>query len=351
MREEKATYKCENCGGEVRYDGGEQKFLCMACHTEYHAQPDNATVTEKDFDIQKLLVSSAELSGVKTAVCQNCGGEVFFDDKESAARCPMCGSAQIRESAGKALIKPDGIVPFKVEPEDAQESFRRFVSKRFFAPSALKNAFEEGKLEGWYIPFWTFDAHAEASYTAEGGKSVKVIKDGKETAETRWSPVSGALSADYDDVLTCAAKSDSAKMTELLGDYDTSAVLPYSAQYLQGYLAEYRSIEAKEAFEAAKDKMIYRLERDARNEIRQKGFSQDRRVQVKAQFKEVTCKSILLPLYRAGYSFGGKLYEYIINGQTGKVSAKYPKSALKIILVILAVAAVIAGLVLLSKLR
>ncbi len=351
MGNEKATYKCQNCGGEVRFNVKAQKFMCEACKAEYAPELENGTVTEKDFEVQKLLVSSAELSGVKTAVCGNCGGRIFFDDRETAARCPMCVSAQIRENAGKALIKPDGIVPFKVEPSDAQESFRKFVKKRFFAPSALKNAFEEGKLEGWYIPFWTFDAHARASYTAEGGKSVKAQKDGKETTETRWTPVRGALAADYDDVLACAAKRDSARMIELLGDYKTADVVPYSAQYLQGYLAEYRSIEAKEAFEAAKGKMIYRLERDARNEIRQKGFSQDRRLQVKAQFTSVTCKSVLLPLYRASYSFGGKLYDYIINGQTGAVSAKYPKSALKILLVVLAVAAVIAGLILLSKLR
>ena len=262
----------------------------------------------------------------------------------------MCGSAQIRESSSKTIVKPDGLVPFAIDEQDAQARFRTFVSKRFFAPSALKNAFEEGKLEGWYMPFWTFDADANGTYTGEGGKSVKTVKDGKETTETKWFPVSGSVSKSFNDMLVCAAGSNSRKMTDRLNDYDTSAVKPFSAQYLQGYLAEYRSVEAGEAFEDAKRKMNYELEQEAGRSIRA-AYSSARSIRVNAQFSGITCKSILLPLYRASYSFGGKLYDYIINGQTGTVSANYPKSALKIILTILAVAAVIAGIVLLTKLR
>ncbi len=350
MGNEITAYKCSNCGGEIRFNVTAQKFLCEACKAEYTPDSESDAVVEKDFNVQKLLVSSASLSGVKTATCESCGGEIFFDDKETAARCPMCGSAQIRENAAKSIIRPDGIVPFAVDAPDAQQSFRRFISKRFFAPSALKAAFEEGKLEGWYMPFWTFDADANATYTGEGSKNVKTVKDGKETTETKWFPVRGTVAKTFDDVLVCAAGNDSRKMTDRLRDYDTRAVKPYSGQYLQGYLAEYRSMEAAEAFELAKSQMDRALELDAEAEIR-KTYSSARFAKVKSVFSNVTCKSILLPLYRASYSYGGKLYDYIINGQTGTVSANYPKSALKIILTILAVAAVIAGIVLLTKLR
>lgn len=350
MADETATYRCKNCGGEVRFNVKEQRFMCEACKAEYAPELENDTVTVKDFNIQKMLVSSAELSGVKTARCESCGGEIFFDDKETAARCPMCGSAQIRQNAAKVIITPDGIVPFAVDANDAQQSFRKFISKRFFAPSALKNAFEEGKLEGWYMPFWTFDADANAAYTGEGSKSVKVMKDGKETTETKWFPVRGRVEKSFNDVLVCAAGNNSRKMTDRLTDYDTSAVKPYSSQYLWGYLAEYRSVEAGDAFERAKYLMDEKLEQEANSEIRE-NYSSARGTKVKSVFSNVTCKNIMLPLYRASYSYSGKLYDYIINGQTGTVSANYPKSAIKIILTILAVAAVIAGIVLLTKLR
>lgn len=350
MQQEKVVYKCAGCGGEVRFNVRAQRFMCESCKAEYQPELESGEVVEKDFNAQRMLVSSDSLSGVKTAVCHSCGGEIFFNDRETAGRCPMCGSSQLREEASKTIIRPDGLVPFAVDAADARQGFRKYISKRFFAPSALKNAFEEGRLEGWYIPFWTFDADAAADYTGEGGKNVKVMKEGTETTETKWYPVSGTVSKSFDDLLVCSAGSNSKVMVDRLTDYDTGAVKPYSSQYLQGYLAEYRSIEAGEAFVEARLEMERELLSDAEREIRE-SYDSSRSTKIKAVFANVTCKSILLPLYRASYSYGGKLYDYIINGQTGTVSAKYPKSAIKIILTLLVVAAVIAGIVLLTKLK
>ena len=350
MQKEAVSFRCKSCGGEVRFNVKAQVFMCESCKTCYQPELESDSVVEKDFNIQKMLVSSDSLSGVKTAECQSCGGEIFFSDRETAARCPMCGSAQLREDISKTIIKPDGLVPFAVDSADAQQGFRKYISKRFFAPSALKNAFEEGRLEGCYIPFWTFDADAEADYAGEGGRNVKVMKDGEETTETEWFPVSGRVSKSFDDLLVCAAGENSKLMVDRLTDYDTSAVKPYSSQYLQGYLAEYRSVEAGAAFTTAKAQMDRELLSEADSEIR-RSYTVSRSTRIRSVFSNVTCKSILLPLYRASYSYGGRLYDYIINGQTGAVSAKYPKSAVKIILTLLLAAAVIAGIVLLTKLK
>lgn len=350
MTQDKTTFRCANCNGEVRFDVQAQIFMCVACRTPYTPQTETEQVLEKDFEQQKLLVSGAELSGVKAARCDGCGGEIFFSNNETAARCPMCGSAKLREDLSAVVIKPDGIVPFRVDRQQAQQGFREYVAKRFFAPNDLKKAYEEGKLEGWYIPFWTFDALGVGDYTAEGGKSVRVRKDGREVTETRWFPVRGRVQKAFDDVLVCATNSASKDMTDRIDAFDTqTSAVPYSPQYLQGYLAEYRSIEAAEAFQAARRRMAQQLEAQARDEVL-KSHAKVQKINLKALFSQITCKTLLLPVYRAGYAYGGKVYDYIINGQTGKVSAKYPKSAMKIVLVILAITALIAGIVLLTKL-
>ena len=350
MKNENLTYTCQNCGGEVRFDVRAQKFLCTACKTEYQAETETDVVTEKKFNEQKLVVSSTELSDVSTATCDNCGSEIFFPAGETAAHCPMCGASRLRAGAAKAAIRPDGIVPFKIDAQEAQNGFRKFISKRFFAPSALKNAFQEGKLDGWYLPFWTFDADANGTYTGEGGRDVKVTKDGKETTERQWIPVRGNVSKSFDDMLVCASRKESDSLVLRLGSYDTSEVKPYSGQYLQGYMAEFRTIEAAESYEEAKTRMQNSLEAEARADIC-RTYSASRNVRVNALFSNITCKSILLPLYRACYTYKGKVYDYTINGQTGAVSSDYPKSALKIFLTILSIAAVIAGIVLLTKLH
>lgn len=59
---------------------------------------------------------------------------------------------------------------------------------------------------------------------------------------------------------------------------------------------------------------------------------------------------MLVPLWKARYGYAGKTYHYMINGENGKVSAQYPKSVGKIILVILlALAVFFGGLMLLES--
>ena len=53
---------------------------------------------------------------------------------------------------------------------------------------------------------------------------------------------------------------------------------------------------------------------------------------------------MLLPLYSASYGYQGKTYSYAINGQTGRVTGSYPKSALKITLAVIAAIIVFFGL-------
>ena len=60
-------------------------------------------------------------------------------------------------------------------------------------------------------------------------------------------------------------------------------------------------------------------------------------------YQDVTYKQVLLPVWLSSFSYGGKLYRYAINGETGKVGGQRPYSIPKIIACILFVAAIIGG--------
>ena len=72
-----------------------------------------------------------------------------------------------------------------------------------------------------------------------------------------------------------------------------------------------------------------------------------RNLQVSTAWSGLTCKNALLPVWISAYEYAGKPFRFLVNGVTGKVDGNAPFSAVKIAL---AVAAVIAALVLLSKL-
>ena len=86
------------------------------------------------------------------------------------------------------------------------------------------------------------------------------------------------------------------------------------------------------------------LEAQARDSILAMGYDQAQVLEVQFSCSNVTYKHVLLPLWSAVFSHKGKLYQYLINGETGKVSGGRPYSAPKIVAAVLAAIAVLAGL-------
>jgi hypothetical protein len=72
-----------------------------------------------------------------------------------------------------------------------------------------------------------------------------------------------------------------------------------------------------------------------------------RNLQVQADYSGQTFKHILVPLWLLVYDYGARHFQVVINGYTGAIAGKYPKSWLKITLAVAAGLAVAALLLLL----
>lgn len=345
--EQTVTYKCPNCGGIIKYDINAKNFLCESCKSEYTVEIDEE-VCEHDFDTYDLEEAKSEmLTDMHLAICDSCGGEIYFDSHETAKRCPMCSSPKIREQAAESGIAPHGIIPFRIDKYEAQQRFHQWITKRFFAPNLLKKAYQEGILEGLYVPFWTYDSDVSSFYSGFGGKT-RTYKDSKGNIQTRtdWYPVSGHVSQSFDDILVCASKRQSSKLLNAVSNYDTiTDIESFAPEYLSGYMAERYSIDGKEGFETAKEVIDSTMRSLADSHIRARGYDRANVVSIRSSYDNITYKSVLLPLYSAQYSYKGKDYSYAINGQTGKIKGNYPLSPVKISILIAAITAVIILLV------
>lgn len=343
------TFVCANCGGTMKFDIDTQKFRCASCKTESEIETLSDTVKEYDFgDYAQRELMSVAFGGVAVAQCQNCGFEITFDESQIATVCPMCASTQVATVKQQAGIPPEGIIPFQIDKAEAGQSFKKWVKSRWFAPNDFKKKSGEGALTGMYVPYWTFDADAVASYSGRGGINHTVRdKDGHSRTVTNWYPVSGVVSDSFDDVLICASTHER-EMTGILPFNTVENTKPYAASYLSGFQAELYTIKADAAFESAKSEMEAKLRSLAEQEIRRRYDKAD--VQsLYAKFTDVTYKHVLLPVWTSVYGYKGKLYKYFINGETGKVSGQRPYSALKILAAVLVVAAIAVGIWLLSR--
>ena len=72
-----------------------------------------------------------------------------------------------------------------------------------------------------------------------------------------------------------------------------------------------------------------------------------RNLQVDADYSGQTFKHILTPIWLLTYNYGARNFQVVINGYTGVIAGKYPKSWVKIFFAVLAMLA-IAGFIFLA---
>jgi hypothetical protein len=233
-------------------------------------------------------------------------------------------------------IKPRGVLPFALTENVAKDAMINWLGRLWFAPNGLQEYARKGRrMEGIYVPYWTYDADTKSNYTGERGTvyyvTVTVMRDGKperrQVPKVRWRAASGRVARFFDDVLVLASKSLPKKFTDALEPWDLAAMEPYAPEYLAGFRAEAYSITLEDGFVEARQIMDAMIERDVRFDI---GGDRQRIHNVQTQISDVTFKHILLPVWLAAYKYRGKTYRFVVNGRTGNVQGERPYSAIKI---------------------
>ena len=351
-REQVDRQICANCGGTIRWNIARQRLECASCRTPYEIRTTVDRVEEHDFDgyirREGEWVSFPETTMI---VCGGCGAQIAVDEHTTATVCPMCGSTQLLEGRQEAGVPPDGVVPFRIDRETAQQNFSKWVKSRWFAPNRLKQAYQAGKLQGMYIPFWTFDAQVTSYYWGAGGTRRRVDDgEGKSHVEVRWRPVSGQVEGSYDDIQICAAQNAASQVVEKVLPYNTvENTAPFSPSYLSGFLAERYAIPATQAVDSARAQIQADQENQAEGDILGRGYNLARVDRVESHYHRLTYKHVLLPAWTSAFAYNGKQYMYIINGESGKVGGQRPYSVPKILAAVgVAVAAFITAVMLLS---
>ncbi len=348
-------FPCASCGADVVWSPGASKLKCPYCGAEREVPVSAEAVVERP--IEEALAAPRDLgwgAARKTVKCTKCGATSTFEAGVAASSCAFCGTPAVVEAPPNAnMVRPEGLLPFKVDRASAVEKFKGWLGGLWFRPSDLKNRASLTGMNGVYVPFWAFDAATHSRWTAEAGFTyqvpVQAIENGRAVTRmetrVRWEPASGFLEKFFDDVLVHASKGLERGLAQSLEPYPTADLVRYDPSYLSGFLAEEYAVDVPEALQVARERMQREIEAACAREV--PGDTQ-RNLRVVSQFSGVACKNALLPIWIAAYAYGGKPFRFLVNGVTGKVAGHAPLSWVK---VALAVLAVVAALVLFSMVK
>lgn len=354
------TYVCEQCGAVLAFEPGAQTLGCRYCGHENRIRTVERAVVENELDpVLRRLPQEPPLPPPIARKCGQCAYEFTLPAGRHAGLCPSCGSPSVADPTPVRAIAPDGVLPFVIAEPDGRRLVRQWLEGLWFAPSRLaQEARTGGRLEGLYVPHWTFDASSRSHYRGRRGdvyyetRFVEQVVDGRrvrravQVPKIRWTPAEGRLARDFDDVLVVAGRELPERLVERLEPWDLQGLKGYAADYLAGFSSELYKVSVADAHEAAKAQMRAVIEQDARHAI---GGDQQVIERLDIQLSNETYKLVLLPVWVARFKFLGKDYRVVVNGRTGEVHGERPWSVWKILAAVLLVLLVLGGLLLLSQ--
>ena len=204
-----------------------------------------------------------------------------------------------------------------------QGVLRQWLGSSWLVPGDLRELARRQQLTAIYLPFWTFDAAAQASWRAEVRKKRK--RGGKTEHYWRWE--SGQVQRGFDDLLAPGATHVSAKLLKDIVPFELEALAPYEPGYLAGLSAQATEVPLDRAWENARHRMRERVPKDCRA---QASSSRIRNFSMNLAYEDENWRYILLPVYLAAYSYMGKTHQVLINGQSGQIAGQRPANWRKV---------------------
>lgn len=334
-------FPCSKCGGLLIFKPATKHLNCEYCGQENRIEERLDEIQEYDFHQALIELAQAKpVTEIPQIQCDACGAGFKFAGSVHAGECPFCGTAIVTSTSQTKPITPKSLLPFKINEQEAEQQFQRWLKGLWFAPNKIKKyTDDDAKLIGVYIPYWTFDSATETSYLGARGdvyyvsKEVQTVRNGQTVTEirqvpqTNWTPVRGRVVRFFDDVLVGASKSLPRQILDQLEPWDLASLEPYNESYLSGFTSEYYQVNLDQGFDEAKRKMDNVIYQDIAFDI---GGDQQRVDQFNTRHNNTTYKHCLLPVWSAAFRFRQKAYRFVINGRTGKVQGERPYSYWKI---------------------
>ncbi|MBX3102544.1 MAG: hypothetical protein KF690_08555 [Bacteroidetes bacterium] len=349
---------CPQCGAQMAYDAKHLKMNCDNCGHKEDPPQSADLVVERDFTEALNLNDAPTGLNVQTKEfhCNNCGANTMVPPDTVAFSCPFCASNNVNEEAHQhRIITPSGILPFAVEKKVANLKFKEWIGKGWWYPGKLGKLARLDKMEGVYLPFWTYDADTDSSWTADAGyyyyETVSFTdssgnRQTRQEQRVRWVPASGYYQHWFDDVTVVGSQGVPQRRVERVYPYDLKKVVNYDTQYILGWKSEVYQKDVKEGFGMAEGIMNGYIRTEI---IKQIPGDTHRNLHINTHKHDITFKHLLLPMYIAAYQYNNKSFQVLVNGQTGKISGQKPLSWMKITLAVLTVVAVAVGIYFLTR--
>lgn len=334
--------KCPSCGADMVWSPEDGCLRCEHCGSTRRVGYGHA----EEMAFERLLSDPGGWSA-ETHVfrCDNCGALEVIDRGEIAKACSFCGATNVVETDELPGVRPNAVVPFELGLEGACASAKKWAKRRIFAPRAFKKALSPEAVRGVYSPAFSFDTDTVSYYSG------RLVRYRYETHRVNGKTVtrrvaehfniSGTFDASFDDILVQASSRIDDRTINKLSPFGTNDSRTYGKEFLGGFTAEHYSKDGMRCWQEARSVIRSCIKRDI---LARYTYDLVESLDIDTDCNNITYKYLLLPVWVGHFGFHNKVYNFFVNGRTGKTIGRTPVSPLRVGLAVLLGAALLVGL-------
>lgn len=316
-------YKCPCCNGSVEFNSALQKPVCPYCDSEFEIEElKKAQKAMPDESVEAPAVPETNEEGLLVYVCKSCGGEIVTDSTTSATDCPYCGNPIIMTGQLTGELRPDLVIPFKLDKKAAKEALKRHLTGKPLLPKVFKDENHINEIKGMYVPFWVFDAHADASFTYNATKVRRYRTPSHDCTETKYYSVRREGGLDFKNIPVDGSEKMSNELMESVEPFDVGEAVPFDSAYLSGYFADRYDVSAEDAESRGKERVFESADSVFRDTVN--GYSTVTKASGSADITRHNTRYVLYPVWLLNTTWNDSKYTFAMNGQTGKFVGNLP---------------------------
>ena len=330
-------YECPKCGGRLEFDAASQQLKCPFCDSVFtvqeveemfggaaEAEQDSYAqdTGEQEIETSGAVWNDAENANMRVYGCNSCGAEIVTDATTAATTCPYCDNVVVMKGQFAGGLKPDLVIPFHFTKDQAVAQFKQHISSKKYVPKVFSAQGHPEEIKGVYVPFWLFDATAQADIVYNAQKT-RAWSDRKYNyTETEYFRVRRAGSIEMSNVPVNGSTKAPDDLMESIEPYKADKAVPFTTAYLAGYLADRYDVDYQSCAPHATERMKVSAEQSMRNTV--KGYTSVTPVQSHVFWNKGKVHYALYPVWLLNTSYEGKKYTFAMNGQTGKFVGDLP---------------------------
>ena len=331
------SYKCPNCGGELKFDPESQKLKCEYCLSDFSESEVKELTDQHTYDTPgKEIIEDASDSayydipegGANLYTCPSCGAEIITEPTTSATTCWYCHNPVVFSKQLSNDFKPSKVIPFQKSKEQALETFKAWCQKKKFLPDDFCSARQLDNIAGLYVPYWLVDCDTHGSIRGTG-KKVRSWRSGDyRYTQTDVFAVARAADMSFSCLPHDASKKADDKVMESIAPFDYDDLKDFSYSYLSGFIAEKYDVTKEEIYPVIKQRVEAAVTHELRSSV--SGYSSTSYAGSNVQINRTRFHYTLMPIWMLTYNYHGITYLYAMNGQTGKTFGSMPIAVSKV---------------------